>query len=213
MPVDQDVADKILSSKHAERLGKVEPLTLEGQRERFGRDISEEELLLRMTMPAELVDAIGTPAPPPPATEKAPSPACCARSRGGRTLLPAGGEGRGAGPVATVSFDGVEGIVFDMDGTLIHRRRGGGYETIPGAHEAIEAIRASGRKVFVFTNAGHVDPKGLSAELAEDGLQIAPPRSSRRSSARSPTSTSASRASRWRCSPTRSSGAGWPGRA
>ncbi len=178
VPVDQDVADKILSSKHAERLGKVEPLTLEGQRARFGQDISEEELLLRMTMPAELVDAIGTPAPPPPATEKAPIARLLREvgpSAGG--LVSARREGRGAHRVAKVSFKGIEGIVFDMDGTLIHRKRGGGYETIPGAHEAIDAIRTSGRKVFVFTNAGHIDPKGLSKELAEDGLQIARRRS------------------------------------
>ena len=39
------------------------------RRERFGRHISEEELLLRLTMPEEQVDAMiyarGRPAPPP----------------------------------------------------------------------------------------------------------------------------------------------------
>ena len=35
-----------------------EPLSLEGARERFGERISEEELLLRLTMPAEQVDAM-----------------------------------------------------------------------------------------------------------------------------------------------------------
>ena len=39
-------------------LGRVEPLGLEGARERFGSRISDEELLLRLTMPAEQVDAM-----------------------------------------------------------------------------------------------------------------------------------------------------------
>jgi oxaloacetate decarboxylase alpha subunit len=41
-----------------EKLRRLEPLSLEGARERFGAGISEEELLLRLTMPAEQVDAM-----------------------------------------------------------------------------------------------------------------------------------------------------------
>ena len=37
----------------------LEPVSLEGARARFGRRISDEELLLRLTMPQEQVDAIG----------------------------------------------------------------------------------------------------------------------------------------------------------
>jgi oxaloacetate decarboxylase alpha subunit len=36
----------------------VTPITRDGARERFGRRISEEELLLRLTMPQEQVDAM-----------------------------------------------------------------------------------------------------------------------------------------------------------
>ncbi|HVW18184.1 MAG TPA: HAD-IIA family hydrolase [Solirubrobacteraceae bacterium] len=72
-----------------------------------------------------------------------------------------------------IDLHGVDGVVFDMDGTLIHRKRGGGYVTIPGAKKALQALRRSGRGVFVFTNAGHIDPAGLSRELAEDGLKVA----------------------------------------
>ena len=36
----------------------MEPLHLEGARERFGARISDEELLLRLTMPEEQVDAM-----------------------------------------------------------------------------------------------------------------------------------------------------------
>jgi oxaloacetate decarboxylase alpha subunit len=57
-PVDPEVADKVLSAKRVDELRKLEPLSLEGARERFGANISEEELLLRLTMPAEQVDAM-----------------------------------------------------------------------------------------------------------------------------------------------------------
>jgi oxaloacetate decarboxylase alpha subunit len=84
-PWDQDVADRVLSRPQAERLAKVEPLSLEGARERFGPSMSEEEMLLRMTMPAEQVDAIGTPvpepSPAPPASSSGPrEPAAASRN-------------------------------------------------------------------------------------------------------------------------------------
>jgi oxaloacetate decarboxylase alpha subunit len=53
------------------KLRDLKPISLEGARERFGRRISEEELLLRLTMPAEQVDAMvanrGHAAPAPAA--------------------------------------------------------------------------------------------------------------------------------------------------
>ena len=58
-PVDADVAERVLSRPRTEELRTLEPLHLEGARERFGPRISDEELLLRLTMPAEQVDAIG----------------------------------------------------------------------------------------------------------------------------------------------------------
>jgi oxaloacetate decarboxylase alpha subunit len=57
-PVDPAVRDKLLALPRAEGLRNVEPLGLEGARKRFGERISEEELLLRLTMPAEQVDAM-----------------------------------------------------------------------------------------------------------------------------------------------------------
>jgi oxaloacetate decarboxylase (Na+ extruding) subunit alpha len=71
-PPDPDVADRVLSQPHAKDLRAVEPLSLDGARERFGSRISEDELLLRLTMPAEQVDAMvqaargARPAPPRP---------------------------------------------------------------------------------------------------------------------------------------------------
>ena len=57
-PVAADVAARVLSRVGVEELRKLEPVHLEGARERFGRGISDEELLLRLTMPEEQVDAI-----------------------------------------------------------------------------------------------------------------------------------------------------------
>jgi len=57
-PVDADIAERVLSRPRAAELRELEPLRLEGARARFGRRISDEELLLRLTMPGEQVDAI-----------------------------------------------------------------------------------------------------------------------------------------------------------
>ena len=56
-PVDREVAARVLSLPRARELRDLEPLHLEGTRARLGRRISDEELLLRLTMPAEQVDA------------------------------------------------------------------------------------------------------------------------------------------------------------
>jgi oxaloacetate decarboxylase alpha subunit len=66
-PVNSDVAERVLSRPRTEELRHLEPLHLEGARERFGSGISDEELLLRLTMPEEQVDAIGL-GPPAAAT-------------------------------------------------------------------------------------------------------------------------------------------------
>ena len=70
-PVDPAVADRVLSRPQAAKLADLRPITLEGARERFGRTISDEELLLRLTMPAEQVDAMGAG---PPADHRTRSP-------------------------------------------------------------------------------------------------------------------------------------------
>jgi oxaloacetate decarboxylase alpha subunit len=82
-PVDAAIADRVLARPQAAKLGDLQPLSLEGARERFGRRISEEELLLRLTMPAEQVDAMiaardrsddGGPGRPLPAARPGRSP-------------------------------------------------------------------------------------------------------------------------------------------
>src|SRR5262249_37454403 len=57
-PVAPDVAERVLSRSGVEELRKLEPVHLEGARARFGSRISDEELLLRLTMPDEQVDAM-----------------------------------------------------------------------------------------------------------------------------------------------------------
>jgi oxaloacetate decarboxylase (Na+ extruding) subunit alpha len=70
-PVDPDIAERVLARPQARQLGDLKPLSLDSAHQRFGRRISEEELLLRLTMPAEQVDAMiaarGAPAPLPAA--------------------------------------------------------------------------------------------------------------------------------------------------
>ncbi|HEY7396765.1 MAG TPA: HAD hydrolase-like protein [Gaiellaceae bacterium] len=63
------------------------------------------------------------------------------------------------------------GFVLDLDGTLIQRTRSG-HEPIVGARELLEAIRRSGRPFVVFTNASHVAPQVLAAELRDGGLDV-----------------------------------------
>jgi oxaloacetate decarboxylase alpha subunit len=62
-PVDPGVAERVLARPRARELEGLEPLQLEGARGRFGARISDEELLLRLTMPEEQVNAIGTASP------------------------------------------------------------------------------------------------------------------------------------------------------
>ncbi|HEY1777134.1 MAG TPA: hypothetical protein VGG41_13325 [Solirubrobacteraceae bacterium] len=66
---DPEIEELVLSRPRARELAHLEPLSLDGAREKFGARISEEELLLRLTMPAEQVEAMLRS---PPAGERAP---------------------------------------------------------------------------------------------------------------------------------------------
>jgi oxaloacetate decarboxylase (Na+ extruding) subunit alpha len=72
-PVDPGIADRVLSRPQAAALAELEPLSLDGARERFGARISDEELLLRLTMPAEQVDAMVAARDREPAPTPAPA--------------------------------------------------------------------------------------------------------------------------------------------
>jgi 5'-nucleotidase len=72
-----------------------------------------------------------------------------------------------------LGLDDVRGFVFDVDGTLAHRGRDGRAEPQPGAVEVLARIRASGRKLVLFTNGSHVRSETMAQALREDGLPIA----------------------------------------
>jgi NagD protein len=69
-------------------------------------------------------------------------------------------------------LDDVKGFVFDVDGSLVHRGPDFRSEPLPGAVDVIEAIRASGRPLVLFTNGSHLDPETFAAGLREDGLPV-----------------------------------------
>jgi HAD superfamily hydrolase (TIGR01450 family) len=68
-------------------------------------------------------------------------------------------------------LDDVRGFVFDVDGTLV-RRFPDGVHPLPGAVEVLDAIRASGRKLAIFTNGSHLTPEVFAQELRDDGLPV-----------------------------------------
>jgi oxaloacetate decarboxylase alpha subunit len=58
-PVDQDLLDRAMATKRAQQpLPGEDDVTLDQLRDRFGRQLPDEELLLRAVMPAEQVDAM-----------------------------------------------------------------------------------------------------------------------------------------------------------
>jgi oxaloacetate decarboxylase (Na+ extruding) subunit alpha len=57
-PLDPDIADRVRARPQAAKLGELQPLSLAGARQKFGARISDEELLLRLTMPGQQVDAM-----------------------------------------------------------------------------------------------------------------------------------------------------------
>jgi HAD superfamily hydrolase (TIGR01450 family) len=71
-----------------------------------------------------------------------------------------------------VRLDDVRGFVFDVDGSLVHRGDDFRARPLPGAVEALEAIRASGRPLVLFTNGSHMSPAALAAGLRESGLPV-----------------------------------------
>jgi HAD superfamily hydrolase (TIGR01450 family) len=62
--------------------------------------------------------------------------------------------------------------MFDIDGTLLHRGPDGRGRPQPGAIEVLERIRASGRRLVLFTNASHVPSETIAEGLRHDGLHV-----------------------------------------
>ncbi len=75
-----------------------------------------------------------------------------------------------------MSFDMVEAVVFDVDGTLLHADDPSGVHgatPIPGAIDAVERVRRSGRGVFFFTNGTGRSPSQYAADLRGVGFGLA----------------------------------------
>lgn len=68
----------------------------------------------------------------------------------------------------------VRGIMFDIDGCLVISNGPGGADglALPGAAEALDATRASGRAVCVFTNGTAQQPTAIAAHLRSLGLDV-----------------------------------------
>ncbi|HMJ02323.1 MAG TPA: HAD hydrolase-like protein [Conexibacter sp.] len=64
------------------------------------------------------------------------------------------------------------GFAFDLDGTLV-QRGANGPEPLPRAREVLDAVRASGRPLVVFTNASHATPATLAERVSAGGLPLA----------------------------------------
>jgi HAD superfamily hydrolase (TIGR01450 family) len=65
-----------------------------------------------------------------------------------------------------------EAFMFDIDGTLLHRGPDGRGRPQPGAVVVLERIRASGRRLVLFTNGSHVPSPTIAQGLREDGLHV-----------------------------------------
>jgi HAD superfamily hydrolase (TIGR01450 family) len=71
---------------------------------------------------------------------------------------------------------GIEAVVFDVDGTLLHANDPSGpsgAHPIPGAVETVERVRASGRRVLFFTNGTGRPPAQYAADIRSLGFTIA----------------------------------------
>jgi NagD protein len=74
-------------------------------------------------------------------------------------------------------LDGIEAVVFDVDGTLLHAADPSGVRRaspIPGAVETVARVRASGRRILCFTNGTGRLPEEYAADLARLGFPVEP---------------------------------------
>ncbi len=71
-----------------------------------------------------------------------------------------------------MKLDAVRAVVLDVDGTLVHRI-GDEVHLQPGAGEVLARIRASGRRLAIFTNGSHEPPEWFAGNLRAAGLDVA----------------------------------------
>jgi ribonucleotide monophosphatase NagD (HAD superfamily) len=71
---------------------------------------------------------------------------------------------------------GIDAVVFDVDGTLLHANDPSGprgAHAIAGAAETVERVRASGRRVLFFTNGTGHPPAQYAADIRSVGFALA----------------------------------------
>ena len=152
------------------RRGRV---SLDGARARFGARISEEELLLRLVMPAEQVDAMRplaeSAAAPGRRTGRAAAPGAPAQAG---DLVSARAEGRRSGGVASCvlrTFAVSCSTSTERSSTAPARTRWR-RSTVPARCSTGSA--RSGRPFAIFTNGSHKAPAGFAADLRAAGLPV-----------------------------------------
>ncbi|MHB1872080.1 MAG: HAD-IIA family hydrolase [Steroidobacteraceae bacterium] len=68
----------------------------------------------------------------------------------------------------------IKGLMFDVDGTLLLSDRSlGAYQVLPGAIEALTALRERGFPFVLLTNGSNYPPAEQAAKLRKSGLPIA----------------------------------------
>ena len=79
------------------------------------------------------------------------------------------------GPDLRARLAAVQGVVFDVDGCLILAGSPAGQDgaALPGAVDAVRAIRATGRRVVAFTNASARPPAEVAESLRGLGFDLA----------------------------------------
>ena len=151
------------ASPRAEALaGEVHGIGLEAARARYGDAVSDERLLLRMMLPrsrssrsSRAAGEARSGAPASAAVARRRACGAATRRRSDRAARPATAgepERRRMSP-----FSGVEAVVFDVDGTLLHTHDPNsvrGATAIPGAIEAVQRVRASGRRPLLHERHG-----------------------------------------------------------
>lgn len=70
---------------------------------------------------------------------------------------------------------GIKAVMFDIDGCLILSDQPGGHggRVLPGAREAVTAVRGTGREIVCFTNGSMNSPSQIAAALRRQGLDFA----------------------------------------
>lgn len=68
----------------------------------------------------------------------------------------------------------VRGVMLDIDGCLVlsDKPAGDHGNALPGAVELVAALKASGRRLVVFTNGSHRTPAEIGASLRDMGLDV-----------------------------------------